>query len=240
MAWAIPLAMSAGGLLSGLLGKKSSTWSGKEATYKKVDTLNHNQRTLLSKLLRHPEVKLPNVQKDQMYQQGTDYLSKILSQDPEMMKQFEAPYQRQFQEETVPGIAERFSGAGAQNSSAFGQTMGAAGAGLQEQLAALRANLGMNASQQAYSYAQLPFQQQYQNQALNLSRIGMGLGTPAFGYQSVGGTTGIGQGLSSGLLQGGTSAMGSMGILSMLGSLFGGSSGGSSMSLGGFNSMGGS
>lgn len=56
---------------------------------------------------------------------------------------FEAPAMRQFQEQIVPGIAERFTGlgAGAQGSSAFGQQLGAAGAGLAERLAMQRAGL---------------------------------------------------------------------------------------------------
>lgn len=56
---------------------------------------------------------------------------------------YEAPAMRQFQEEIIPGIAERFTGmgAGAQGSSAFGQQLGAAGAGLAERLAMQRAGL---------------------------------------------------------------------------------------------------
>lgn len=52
-----------------------------------------------------------------------------------------APYMRQFQEETIPGFAERFAGlgAGAQSSSAFQQALGKAGEGLSEKLAALQA-----------------------------------------------------------------------------------------------------
>lgn len=51
----------------------------------------------------------------------------------------------QFGQQTVPSIAERFSGlgAGAQRSSAFGQTLGQAGAGLEGQLAAQGAQFGM-------------------------------------------------------------------------------------------------
>ena len=57
---------------------------------------------------------------------------------------FEAPFLRQFQEQTIPGIAERFSGLGAQSSSAFQQSLGAAGAGLQENLAAMGATRQQN------------------------------------------------------------------------------------------------
>ncbi len=43
----------------------------------------------------------------------------------------------QFAQRTVPSIAERFTGMGGQGSSAFGQQLGAAGAGLEESLAAM-------------------------------------------------------------------------------------------------------
>ena len=91
-------------------------------------------------------------------QEGIDpmmqFLMQILSQDPEMMKQFEAPALRQFEEQTLPSIAERFTGtrgAGSQRSSAFGQQLGQAGAGLQEKLAANRAGLGFDAMGQLRS-----------------------------------------------------------------------------------------
>lgn len=50
---------------------------------------------------------------------------------------FEAPEMRRFQEQTVPGLAERFAGlgAGSQSSSAFRQALGGAGADLSERLA---------------------------------------------------------------------------------------------------------
>lgn len=76
--------------------------------------------------------------------QGMNFLQGILGGDT---SKFEAPLMRQFNEQTVPGLAERFSGAGAgaQSSSAFGQQLGAAGAGLSENLGALRGGLQMQA-----------------------------------------------------------------------------------------------
>ena len=56
---------------------------------------------------------------------------------------FEAPARRQFEEQTIPSIAERFSALGAQGSSAFGQTLGQAGAGLEEALSAQRGQMGL-------------------------------------------------------------------------------------------------
>lgn len=58
----------------------------------------------------------------------------------------------QFGQSTVPSIAERFSGLGpgiasAQRSSAFGQTLGQAGAGLEGQLAGQKAQFGQQEQQ---------------------------------------------------------------------------------------------
>lgn len=79
----------------------------------------------------------------QGFQKGIDYYSKLLSGEPGAFEEFEAPIKRQFEEQVLPGIAERFSGAGAgaQSSSAFQQSLGQAGAGLSENLARLRAEL---------------------------------------------------------------------------------------------------
>src|SRR6478736_1510252 len=53
--------------------------------------------------------------------------------------------QREFEEETLPGIAERFAGLGAQggalSSSAFGQSIGSAASGFKEKMAQLKAGL---------------------------------------------------------------------------------------------------
>jgi hypothetical protein len=78
--------------------------------------------------------------------QGMDYLRSLISQDPKMMQQFEAPAKRQFSEEIMPQISERFAGLGALNSSGFQQSLAQAGASLSERLAALRGGLGMQAT----------------------------------------------------------------------------------------------
>lgn len=57
----------------------------------------------------------------------------------------EQQYKNQFQSETIPGLAERFSamGPGAQRSSGFQSALGRAGGDLSSQLAALRSQFGM-------------------------------------------------------------------------------------------------
>ena len=99
-------------------------------------------------------------------QQGLQYLQNILGQDPETMAQFEQPYKRQFEQETVPMIAERFGGSlgthGAKGSSAMGQQMARGGRELSENLASLRGQLGMQALQQLQGLYGQAFQPQFQ------------------------------------------------------------------------------
>ena len=59
----------------------------------------------------------------------------------------ESQARRGFSEQTIPGIAERFSRLGAQKSSAFGQQLGAAGAGLESDLAAMKQQYGLKQQQ---------------------------------------------------------------------------------------------
>lgn len=114
---------------------------------------------------------------------GMNFLQGILGGDT---SKFEAPLMRQFNEQTIPGIAERFSGAGAgaQSSSAFGQQLGAAGAGLSENLGALRGGMQMQALG--------PLMQMLQ----------MGMGTPTFQWQQMPGTQGAGGAMAPGIGKG--------------------------------------
>lgn len=114
--------------------------------------------------------------------QGQNFLQNLLGRTPEQqLEGFEAPYLRQFREQTVPEIAERFTGQDAQRSSAFGQTMGQAGAALQENLAALKGNLvnqllgqQLQGANVGLGYAQMP-QQRYQLQQQN-ANLGLSYG----------------------------------------------------------------
>ncbi len=101
------------------------------------------------------------------YGAGNTFLQNLLQGGPEAFKAFEAPYMRQFEEQIAPGIAERYTGAGGTGagglmSSNFQQSLAHAGAGLSEQLAALRGGLQMQALPQALQYAQQPISNQMQ------------------------------------------------------------------------------
>ena len=131
-------------------------------------------------------------------QAGLGNLQSLLSGEAEA---YEAPAMRQFQEQILPSIAERFTGmgAGAQRSSAFGQQLGQAGAGLAENLAMQRAQL----QQQGLGQLQ--------------SMLGLGFTSP-FQYQTIPGTEGglskllggVGSGIGSGI---GMFGMGGLGKL---------------------------
>jgi hypothetical protein len=128
--------------------------------YDAFSTLNPQQMSILQQLLGSMQGQQGNIQQNPLYQGASSYLQNLYSNDEGAFDAFEAPYKRQFNEETIPGLAERFSGmgAGAQNSSAFQQALGQAGSGLTERLASLRGNLQLGALPHAMQYAQQPFQ----------------------------------------------------------------------------------
>ena len=151
------------------------------------------------------------------YGQAQDYLSKLLSRDPGIYDQFAAPYLQQFQQQTVPQLAERFAGlgggmgGGALSSSGFGQAIGGAGAQLQSNLAGLFANLQRGASSESLgNYG-------------NLSSLGIGTQAlkPYHQQGSTGALGGLFSGLGAGLGQG-LGAAGGGGLFSILSSLLGG------------------
>jgi hypothetical protein len=72
---------------------------------------------------------------------GLEYYMNILGNNPEAFAALEAPMMRQFNEQIVPGLAERFSAVGGQRSSAFPQALSQAGADLSERLSAQRHQL---------------------------------------------------------------------------------------------------
>lgn len=75
------------------------------------------------------------------YNQAQDYYKNLLQPGQEGFNQFAEPYMQHFQENVLPGIAEKFAGAGALSSSGFGQALGGAASGLQGQLAQLFSQL---------------------------------------------------------------------------------------------------
>lgn len=132
-------------------------WMGTSGGYKQLSTQNPQQQQLFSQLMQG----LQGAQGS-----GMDWLQGILSGGQSAFDAYEAPYKRQFEQETVPGIAERFAGmgsGGAQSSSAFNQTMGQAGSELTENLAALRGGLQQNALSSLQGMMQQGYQPTFEN-----------------------------------------------------------------------------
>ena len=134
-----PMIISA---LMGLLGGGASGmqsqarggnfFTGQKPSYDQVPVMNPQQMEQIQQILGGLQGPTGS---------GMDYLQGILSDDPQSYADFEAPYKQQFEQETVPMIAERFAGLNAGSSSALNQTLGQAGSDLSTTLAGLRANL---------------------------------------------------------------------------------------------------
>lgn len=161
--------------LSFLFGKKPKTET--------VDPYSPRQRSALDQILGESSSQLPQV---------FDVLKGLLSQSPEALEAFEAPAKRQFQEDIIPSIAERFSGIDAQKSSAFGQQLGQAGAALSENLASQRGGLQMQAIAQLLGLLQgglgaaQPDQIRHGGSSGFLGNLGLGVGKSLFPAASLG------------------------------------------------------
>lgn len=84
------------------------------------------------------------------YSQALDLLKQYLDPSSEAMKQFAAPYMNEFEQQTIPRLAEQFAGYNPMGSglmtSGFAQAAGGAGAGLQAKLAGLKSALAQGSA----------------------------------------------------------------------------------------------
>lgn len=135
-----------GTALGGLTGALSGFFGGDKM--KKVPTMSKDQQNLLNQLM---QMLGPQGQLGQGYQQGLGLQQQYMDPNSEAVNQFAQPYVDQFNQQTVPGLAERFAGMGGMggglSSSGFGQSLSSAGGNLQNQLAQLKAGLGQQAAQ---------------------------------------------------------------------------------------------
>lgn len=141
---------------------------GKPERTKKVPTLAPEQQQFLNQILSQLMQTTPG---------AFQYIQDLLSESPEAAERFGAPARREFQEQIVPQLAERFAGVGGLSSSGFQQALGQAGAGLAERLTAMREGLRPGALSALSGLGQL------------------GLGTQTFQQQRIGGQPGFLQSL---------------------------------------------
>lgn len=105
-----------------------------------------------------------DINQNPMYQQGNEYLMSMFN-DPEFFKNIEAPMQRQFEENTVPDLANRFASmgsGGAMGSTGFRNQLAREGSNLHTNMAAMREQMKMNAIPQMFQSANQPFQNMMQ------------------------------------------------------------------------------
>ena len=169
---------------------------GKEEKTKTKPIYNPQQEQLLNTALGGLQQQLPL---------GLQNLRNILGGDEETFESFFAPARRNFEQKTLPSIAERFTGMlgeGSQRSSAFGQQLGEAGKSLEEDIFSQRIGMQQDALMQLLqlmspALAQREYEYTTPRQAGFLENLGVGAA------QGLGGFLGGGiPGLVSGGLKG--------------------------------------
>jgi hypothetical protein len=206
---------------------------GQSAGFKKLPTMNTEQQQMMGNYMQQMMGGGFGGAGAPGYQSGMNYLQDLYSQSPQAFSRMQEPYMRQFQQQTVPGLAERFSGAGGgspmgggRQSSAFNQAMGAAGGNLSAQLGGMFEGMRGQNLQNLLGFSQAPYQQ----------AMGM-MGLKPFGYAYQPGSTGLLGEAVSGLAGGMGGGMG-LGMGNMLGGkMFGGGDSGGGGGGGGFMPM---
>ena len=170
---AIPIISS----LIGLMGHGMSS-GGKQdkGKFKQLPTRNPQSSNMINQFAQGTSGALPG---------AFSYLQDLFSQDSKSFERSAAPHMRNFRENTIPELSTIFAGLGAGSSSGFQQALGQAGAGLEENLAALRGEQqqsGLNALQ---GFGNLGSQSTFENmfmqgQPSRMQSFGQGL-SPAFG-----------------------------------------------------------
>lgn len=149
----------------------------RDGGYQKLDTVSRSQKSLLENLIQQAQQGFSGqggVAQNPLYQQAVAGTQQFLP-GGQGFAPIQAEAQRNFQQQTIPGILNSF-GQGAKGSSALNQALASGGANLNSSLASLLAQMQLGASGQAAGLAQLP----YQN-ATNQANIG--LNTQSFAYQ---------------------------------------------------------
>jgi hypothetical protein len=120
---------------------------GREPSWSKISNYNKGQEKSL-KNVTNQQNQLAN---GGGYQNAMGILEQYLNPQSDIYRNFEQPYLNEFNQKTLPGIANQYAGQNSMGSglmtSGFGQALGAAGSNLQAQLAQMK--------------------QQYQRQSIN-------------------------------------------------------------------------
>ena len=154
-----PMMMSA---VTALLGNLMSSFGGSDA--ERGSSYSSGQMSHIDDVLQSLKGGPPNITQNQGYGQGQDWLMSMFN-DPEFYNKFEAPMQRQFQEQTVPDLANRFAAqgsGGSLGSTGFRNQLAREGSNLHTNIAAQRGQMQQGAIPQLLQYAQQPVSNYYQ------------------------------------------------------------------------------
>ncbi len=194
MAWAAAAPWLAS---AGAAGLGSLFGGGRGDKTQQLPNLSPEQQQFLSQLFESLNIGDLDLGNDPLYKQGASQLQQLLGGDTSLIEQ---PLMDQFQNEILPGIAQRFGALGAQSSSGYQNALASAGGNLTSQLGALRYGAKQSALDRALQYSGA------RNQGLQ-NKANMALSAKPFGYEtkSRGGGSGDilqyagGAGLGSGL-----------------------------------------
>lgn len=144
------LASSAMGAATGKKGEQKSTYNPGQ-----LQTLEDIMKTVRGGAGGANQ----DITQNPMYQQGQEYLQGLMGNSPEFWNKFEQPMMRQYEEEIVPGLANRFASqgsGGSLGSTGFRNQALREGSNLQTNLAAQRGQMQQQGLGQSLQYAQQP------------------------------------------------------------------------------------
>ena len=157
---------------------------GSSDQIKKMPAKSPEQMGALQQLIGSLGQMNPNIMQDPLYQQGRGQLSELLDPSEESFGRFAAPFMQQFQQQTMPGIVNRYADSSSKGSSSFQNAVSQAGVGLSTNLAALRSTLQQDALGKALQYSQQPVS--------NYSSLfSQGLSVDPFAYGKQNGQSGL-------------------------------------------------
>lgn len=175
-----------GTAIGGVAGGAAGLFSGNPDAEKKFQNLTPEQQQFLSTFIGDLQ------QSRGGYNKALNQTEQFLDPNSQAYRDFEDPYIREFEQQTVPGLAEKFAGYGAESgalsSSGFGQALGSAGANLKSTLANLKAQMMRTAAQDLFG--------QYNQQSATA------LGTNSFTNAYQPGTKGFGANALEGIAGG--------------------------------------
>jgi hypothetical protein len=142
--------------------------------YQKFPTLTKKQSSLLDQIVKGSRPGQPtSLEQNPLYQQGSRYLSDLMSDNPQAYEAYKAPILKDYQEQVLPEILQRYQGVAPNQSSALQNELSRSGVDLGSRLGALRAELQSQGVGQALGYAGA-------NEDTRFNQQQLGLGTRAF------------------------------------------------------------